>query len=71
MVRAAAAKKSSPHVHEKRERRRSEIQHAALRALGCTCGQGYWYSRPLPPAEIGRQLAAATTGGTRALPVAC
>ena len=33
MVRTAAAKKSSPHVHEKRERRRSEIQHAALRAF--------------------------------------
>lgn len=33
MVRATAAKQSSPHVHEKRERRRSEIQHAALRAF--------------------------------------
>lgn len=33
MVRVAAAKKHSPHVHEKHERRRGEIKRAALRAF--------------------------------------
>lgn len=33
MARSAAAKPSSPHVQEKRDRRKGEIQHAALRAF--------------------------------------
>ena len=33
-------------------------QLAALREMGCDCGQGYYLSRPLPPAEAAHLLAA-------------
>ena len=32
----------------------TEAQLAALQALGCECGQGYLFSRPVPPHEIPR-----------------
>jgi len=28
----------------------------ALRAMGCTYAQGFYFSRPLPPAEVGELL---------------
>ncbi len=36
-------------------------QLSALRALGCAWGQGYYFARPLPPAEFGTLYAAAPT----------
>jgi EAL domain-containing protein (putative c-di-GMP-specific phosphodiesterase class I) len=35
-----------------------------MRALGCATGQGYLLSRPVPPAELGARLAAATSPGS-------
>ena len=37
-------------------------QLASLRALACDRGQGYWFSRPLPPHAIEALLAAASSG---------
>ncbi|MBE9159651.1 EAL domain-containing protein [Nodosilinea sp. LEGE 06152] len=36
-------------------------QVSALKRLGCDCGQGYWFGRPQPAAEVDSWLAQATT----------
>jgi EAL domain-containing protein (putative c-di-GMP-specific phosphodiesterase class I) len=33
-------------------------QAAALMAMGCRVGQGYWFARPVPPAEVTAMLEA-------------
>ncbi|SEM38315.1 PAS domain S-box-containing protein/diguanylate cyclase (GGDEF) domain-containing protein [Luteibacter sp. UNCMF331Sha3.1] len=43
----------------------TEGQHDFLVRAGCQEGQGFLYSRPLPPDEIERLLAPKTTGGKR------
>ena len=39
----------------------TEAQHEFLQRAGCMEGQGFFYARPLPPAEIERLLGARTT----------
>jgi diguanylate cyclase (GGDEF)-like protein len=34
----------------------SESQMAALRSMNCPEAQGFWFSRPVPPVEVGRML---------------
>jgi diguanylate cyclase (GGDEF)-like protein/PAS domain S-box-containing protein len=36
-----------------------QVQADVLRALGCDTGQGYMYSRPMPPADLDETLSAA------------
>ncbi|HEY4293595.1 putative bifunctional diguanylate cyclase/phosphodiesterase [Luteibacter sp.] len=43
----------------------TEAQHEFLLRAGCQEGQGFLYSRPLPPDEIERLLAPKATGGKR------
>lgn len=43
----------------------TEAQHEFLLRAGCQEGQGFLYSRPLPPDEVARLLAPKTTGGKR------
>jgi diguanylate cyclase (GGDEF)-like protein/PAS domain S-box-containing protein len=43
----------------------TEAQHEFLLRAGCQEGQGFLYSRPMPPDEIARLLAPKTTGGKR------
>jgi EAL domain-containing protein (putative c-di-GMP-specific phosphodiesterase class I) len=45
-------------------------QAARMRELGCTFGQGYWFSRPMPatdlaPADPERRLASDSSAGQR------
>jgi diguanylate cyclase (GGDEF)-like protein/PAS domain S-box-containing protein len=45
----------------------TEAQHELLRSMGCTLGQGYFYGRPLPAAEVpieraGRVAPSVTSG---------
>jgi EAL domain-containing protein (putative c-di-GMP-specific phosphodiesterase class I) len=52
----------------------TEEQADILVALGCDCAQGYWHSRPGPPASIGivrgtRAAVDLTAAGTRSLEV--
>ncbi|MBS0383249.1 MAG: EAL domain-containing protein [Proteobacteria bacterium] len=43
----------------------NEAQHEFLLRAGCTEGQGYLYSYPLPPAALERMLKPKQTGGAR------
>lgn len=47
-----------------------ESQHRALQQLGCKFGQGYLYSRPLPPADVMPFLMQHGARGTHAAPIA-
>ena len=67
IVRAIVALARSRGLRTVAEGIEEQVQADVLRALGCDTGQGYMYSRPMPPADLADTLAAAAPVGA-ALP---